>query len=328
MKPSVQKTILQIEHIEYGLFGMDFNLIMHSPDLLTTIEPPENTTITGLFPELIGYEEILSGILKGTQPALHIERIHNPFRGTGYFNLRVHAYDDHLLVILRDITPEGDLEQAITQARNELDLLAMNLIDELRQKNEDLGRAYETTLEGWAKALELRDYETKGHSHSVTETVTLLARAMGVKENKIIHYRRGALLHDIGKMGIPDNILLKNGPLTEEEWEIMRRHPSYAYEMLKSIAFLRPALDISYYHHEMWNGKGYPLSLQGEEIPLAARIFSVIDVWDALNSDRPYRKAWREDDVIDYIRANRGVQFDPNVVDEFLKLVMQQNLHK
>ena len=185
----------------------------------------------------------------------------------------------------------------------------------------DLAEAYDTTLEGWAKALELRDKETEGHSRRVTETTLRVARAMGFSEEELIHIRRGSILHDIGKMGIPDDILRKNGPLTEEEKAIVVRHPNTAYELLKPIAFLTPALDIPYCHHEKWDGSGYPRKLKGEEIPLAARIFAVVDVWDALSSDRPYRTAWSREKVAEYLIGESGKHFDPRVVDVFLKMV-------
>ena len=189
----------------------------------------------------------------------------------------------------------------------------------LRQAHTELAQAYNETIVGWGRALELRDYETEGHSQRVTELSLRLARAMGITdESELIHIQRGALLHDIGKMGVPDNILLKSGPLTDAEWEIMRQHPVYAYDMLKPIAYLHPALDIPYCHHEKWDGSGYPRGLKGEEIPLAARIFSVVDVWDALRSDRPYRAAWSKETVLDYIHQRAGQQFDPQVVQVFL----------
>jgi HD-GYP domain-containing protein (c-di-GMP phosphodiesterase class II) len=147
-----------------------------------------------------------------------------------------------------------------------------------------------------------------------------LARAMGVNDHALVHVRRGALLHDIGKMGIPDAVLLKPGPLTEEEWVLMRRHPVYAYELLAPIAFLRPALDIPYCHHEKWDGTGYPRGLQGEQIPLAARIFAVVDVWDAMRSDRPYRKGRSETEVRDHLQSLAGTHFDPAIVRAFLEL--------
>jgi len=198
------------------------------------------------------------------------------------------------------------------------------LFQSLERSNFDLLLAYDTTLEGWSRALELRDAETEGHSERVTEMTLRLARAMGITDEKLTHIRYGALLHDIGKMGIPDHILYKPGPLTEEEWEIMRQHPIYAYNLLAPIPYLRQALDIPYCHHERWQGQGYPRGLKGEQIPLAARIFAVVDVWDALSKDRPYRKAWPQDKVKRYLREQAGVQFDPKVVDIFLRVLDEE----
>jgi len=194
------------------------------------------------------------------------------------------------------------------------------LLDDLQRANIDLMLAYDLTIEGWSRALDLRDKETEGHTERVTELTLRLARVLGVPEADLVHLRRGALLHDIGKMGIPDGILLKPGPLTEEEWAIMRRHPVYAYELLSPVAYLRPALDIPYCHHEKWDGTGYPRGLKGEQIPLAARIFAVADVWDALCSDRPYRPAWTEEQAREYIEKEVGTHFDPKVAIAFLKM--------
>lgn len=192
------------------------------------------------------------------------------------------------------------------------------MFEELQRKGAELALAYDATLEGWARALDMRHQETEGHSRRVMEGTVRLARAMGLGEAELVHVRRGALLHDIGKMAIPDAILLKPGPLTPEEWQVMRRHPTYAMQLLAPIPFLRPALDIPYCHHEKWDGSGYPQGLQGEQIPLAARIFAVIDVWDALCSNRPYRPAWPEEQAREYIRAQAGQHFDPAVVAVFL----------
>ena len=193
------------------------------------------------------------------------------------------------------------------------------LFNDLQRSNIELSLAYDTTLEGWSRALDLRDRETEGHTQRVTEITERLARTADIPDTELVHLRRGALLHDIGKMGIPDQILLKPGPLTDEEWRIMRRHPQYAYEMLSPITFLRRAIDIPYCHHERWDGTGYPRGLKGEQIPLAARLFSVVDVWDALCSDRPYRVAWPEEKVRQYIRELSGKAFDPQVVDAFFR---------
>jgi len=193
------------------------------------------------------------------------------------------------------------------------------LFNNMQRANIELTLAYDTTLEGWSRALDMRDKETEGHTQRVAEMTLLLARALKMGEAEMMHIRRGALLHDIGKMGVPDSILQKPGPLTEEEWEIMRKHPMYAYEMLSPIHFLRPALDIPYCHHEKWDGTGYPRGLKGELIPLSARIFSVVDVWDALRSNRPYRPAWPEDKVREYIRQLAEKDFDPKIVEVFLE---------
>jgi len=201
------------------------------------------------------------------------------------------------------------------------------LFSRLQHTNKELVQAYETTLEGWSRALDLRDKETEGHTLRVTEMTVRLAKAMGLSDEEIIPLRRGALLHDIGKMGIPDHILLKPGPLTDEEWMVMKKHPIFAKELLQPITFLRPAIDIPYCHHEKWDGTGYPRKLKGDEIPLGARIFSVIDVWDALRSDRPYRKGWEDDKIVNYLQEESGVSFDPAVVDAFLDLLSQLAQH-
>jgi PAS domain S-box-containing protein len=195
------------------------------------------------------------------------------------------------------------------------------LFNDLQHANDELVLAYDATIEGWSNALDLRDKETEGHSQRVTVTTVTIARAMGIGDDDLVHVRRGALLHDIGKMGIPDNILLKPGKLTDEEWNIMRNHPVFAYKLLSPIAFLKAALDIPYYHHEKWDGAGYPHGLKGEQIPLAARIFAVVDVWDALGSDRPYRPAWPKEKMLRYLRDESGKHFDPKVVEIFIKLL-------
>ena len=201
------------------------------------------------------------------------------------------------------------------------------LLEDLQRSNTELNLAYDSTLDGWSRALDVRDRETKGHSHRVAELTLRLARAMPVPEQDLVHIHRGALLHDIGKLGIADNILLKVGPLNEQEREMIRKHPTIAFEMLAPIPYLRPALDIPYSHHEKWDGTGYPRGLKGEDIPLAARIFAVVDVWDALTSDRPYRKAWSEEAALAYIREQAGTHFDPQVVNTFLS-IMEDELAK
>ncbi len=195
------------------------------------------------------------------------------------------------------------------------------LFERIQRSNLDLARAYDATIEGWSHALDLRDKETEGHTQRVTELTERLAHALGISDGDLIHIRRGALLHDIGKMGIPDKILLKPDKLTDKEWESMRRHPVYAFEMLSPIEYLHPALDIPYCHHEKWDGTGYPRGLKGEAIPLAARIFAPVDVWDAIISDRPYRKGSSKEEALAYIKSESGKHFDPKVVEYFLRLI-------
>lgn len=207
----------------------------------------------------------------------------------------------------RDITERKKAEKALQDAH-----------DHLRE-------AYEKTIEGWVRALDLRDRETEGHTQRVTELTLKVASTLGFSEEELSHIRRGALLHDMGKMAIPDEILQKPGPLDEGEWEKMRKHPMYAYDMLSPISYLHRALEIPFYHHERWDGSGYPHGLKGEDIPLIARLFAVVDVWDALSTDRPYRKKLPREDVILYLRENAGKLFDPKLVDVFLSVVEKES---
>ncbi|MBI5303789.1 MAG: HD domain-containing protein [Chloroflexi bacterium] len=206
-----------------------------------------------------------------------------------------------------------------TQAAIAIDNVALH--SDLQRSNLELARAYDTTIEGWSRALDLRDRETEGHTQRVTEMTIRLAHTIGMTQDQLKYVRWGALLHDIGKLGISDWILFKQGPLTEEEWLVMRQHPVYANDILSPIPFLRLALDIPYCHHERWDGTGYPRGMRETQIPLAARVFAVVDVWDALRSDRPYRSAWSEAQVQDYLLAQRGKQFDPKIIDTFFALL-------
>jgi putative two-component system response regulator len=193
--------------------------------------------------------------------------------------------------------------------------------ENLKRAHVDLQKAYDATLEGWANALELRDAETQGHSVRVTQKTLQLARVMGITGSDLDHVRRGSLLHDIGKMGIPDAVLQKPGPLTTEEWVVMKKHPEYAYRLLSPIDYLKAALDIPYCHHERWDGTGYPRGLKGDEIPLSARIFAVVDVFDALSTDRPYRAAFPIDRIVAYLTESTGSHFDPGVLEAFLLII-------
>ena len=247
-------------------------------------------------------------------------KIKNELIGVIYVDNRAHAgiFRESDLVLINAFADQAAV--AIDNARLFEDLKRSNF--QLEAANLELQIAYEATLNGWVRALDLRDKETEGHTQRVTVLTDTLARSMGVDDDALIHVTRGALLHDIGKMAIPDGILLKPGQLTDDERKLIQKHPVYAYEMLSPIEFLRPALDIPYCHHEKWDGSGYPRGISGEDIPFSARIFPVIDVWDALTSDRPYRKSLPHDEVRQRIKADSGKHFDPQVVDAFFELGM------
>jgi putative nucleotidyltransferase with HDIG domain len=205
-------------------------------------------------------------------------------------------------IIIQDITEQRKAEETIERSYN------------------DIALAYDATLAGMVRILDLRHKEADGHTYRVTEMAVRLARALGIRGDDLVHIRRGALLHDIGKMAIPDTILFKTNMLTEDEWALIRKHPEFAYEWLSPITFLRSSLDIPYAHHEKWDGTGYPRGLKGENIPLAARIFAVVDVWDSLRTPRPYRPAWTDEKVRSHIRLLAGTHFQPDIVDVFLTL--------
>ena len=194
----------------------------------------------------------------------------------------------------------------------------------LEEAHQQLLLAYDKTIEGWSRAMDLRDKETEGHTQRVTQLTLKVAALFGITGEELIHIQRGALLHDMGKLGVPDAVLHKPDKLNEEEWELMRQHPQMAYEMLYPIEYLHPALDIPYCHHEKWDGSGYPRGLKGNEIPLSARIFAVVDVWDALTSDRPYRAAWSKEKTLEFIQEQSGKHFDPKVVEVFSRVIQSQ----
>lgn len=228
----------------------------------------------------------------------------------------------------RSFAPDTEWKRLFEMLADQAALAIDNaeMFEELRRANLRLSLAYEATIEGWSKALELRDKETEGHTLRVTELTLKLAERLGVDPALLPHIRRGSILHDVGKIAIPDAILLKPGALNAEEWALMRQHPTIAYGMLAPIEYLQPALNIPYCHHERWDGSGYPRGLKGEEIPIEARIFAVADVWDALTSDRPYRKAWSCAEALNYIREQAGKQFDPRVVEAFLEVISEIKL--
>lgn len=248
-------------------------------------------------------------------------------RGGSYYHFDVKStllHDSHGLYqgrifVARDITSYASLQWKLRELNEDLE-------QRVQMRTEELAEAYDTTLEGWANALELRDKETEGHSRRVTELTLKLAQAIGISPADMEHIRRGAILHDIGKMAIPDEILRKTGPLTRAERDIVMRHPLIAYQLLTRIPYLQKALDIPYCHHEKWDGTGYPRGLKGEHIPLAARIFSVVDVWDAIQSNRSYNNAWPRVKAVEYIREQSGRHFDPQIVEVFLRIMEQDKI--
>jgi len=220
--------------------------------------------------------------------------------------------------------PEGAPFEHFGSLQAKETLKHARLIEEVRTQHDQLLKAYDETIEGWAMALSLKEDETAEHSQRVTRMTVRMAELYGLRGEELLFVRWGALLHDVGKIGIPDAILLKPGPLAPSEWEIMKKHPVYAFEMLSKIDYLRKAVDIPYCHHERFDGSGYPRGLRGKEIPLPARLFAVVDVWDALISDRPYRKAWSKKDALAYIRFQSGKHFDPQAVELFLRAIAEE----
>ena len=206
--------------------------------------------------------------------------------------------------------------------------MSNEIVHSLQLAQIELSLTYEATIEAFVRALEMRDREPVGHTHQVTEITARLARAVGVDKEAIPHLRRGALLHDIGKLGVPESIVQKSGQLTDQEWNVMRLHPQIAYDLLSPIVYLHPALEIPYCHHEKWDGSGYPQGLKGDQIPLSARIFAVVDVWDALISDRPFRKAWSEYQANHYLEEHSGSYFDPEIVGIFLNAEIKRKVTK
>jgi putative nucleotidyltransferase with HDIG domain len=221
------------------------------------------------------------------------------------------------------LKPDKDLQDFFVMVAGQAAIAidSAMMFSELQRSNAELSLAYDATIEGLSRALDLRDKETKEHTARVTSITVKLATRLGIKQSDLIHVRRGAILHDIGKVAIPDHILFKPGPLAKDEWDIMRKHPMIAVELLSPVNYLEPALEIPHWHHEKWNGRGYPDGLSQEDIPFAARLFALADVYDALISKRPYRSAWSKWDAVQYIESQSGIHFDPRIVPEFLDLI-------
>ena len=290
------------------------------PGMLNLLTAGRQPIFINQVPELQGEQKICQFLKPGiccSLAAIPLYYENTIFGVLSIFSPLENAFDADEIRLMTEMA--SDLSYGLLTQRAISD--RKTFLDILQATNRELERSYDATLEGWSGALELREHDTAGHSQRVVEMTLAIARAMGVPESGMVHIRRGALLHDIGKMGIPDRILLKPGPLTSDEWTTMRHHPLYARKLLDGIAYLQPAFDIPYYHHKRWDGQGYPNKLAGERIPIAARIFSVVDVWDALTSDRPYRLAWTEDEALHYIVDQSGKQFDPQVVLEFTKIL-------
>lgn len=291
--PAINQTRIRLGEGFAGQVGMERKVI-HVPDLARVMDQFKRASLLKdeEFVAYFGVPLIAKGMLKGVLEIFHRTPLESDQEWENYLEML-----------------GGQAAIAIDNAQ---------LFDGVQRSNLELFAAYDATIEGWSRAMDLRDKETEGHTQRVTRLTMQLAEKMGLGRQELLHIRRGALLHDIGKLGVPDHILLKPGKLTEQEWALMKQHPAFAFEMLKPIQYLQPALDIPYCHHEKWDGSGYPRGLAGEQIPIAARIFAIVDVYDALTSDRPYRDGWSKEATIEHIRSERGKHFDPKVVDAFL----------
>ena len=334
---------LLINHIISELDVDAAVILLYNPD----IQALSLYTSSGLTPKrnislsYVRIGESLAGQVALQRKFLHIRNLNDSTKNSDYLQNIEESFTSyfgfpligkgHIKGVLEiytesEIEPSPDwlnfLQTLAGQAAIAIDNVQM--FKNLQRSNQELILAYDITLEGWGRVLELRDKETQGHTNRVVELTLELAKRMGINGEDLTHIMRGALLHDIGKLGVPDSILQKPGPLTEAEWEVMRKHPQYAYDMIYPIAYLRPALDIPYSHHERWDGSGYPRGLKGENIPLAARVFAVIDIWDALLYERVYRKAWPEDKVIEYLKNTADIELDPTIVECFLEILEEE----
>jgi len=322
------QTILIVDDTPVGRDTLEALLYKQGYNLAFACSGPETLTkAKELMPDLILLDVMMPG-MNGFEVCRHLRA--NPILAEVPV-IMVTALDDQSSRV-KGI--EAGADDFITKPFNRIELrarvktiLRLNRYRSLQDERsrlisalESLQSAYDETIRGWGYALDLRDDETQGHSKRVAELTEQMAIETGISPEEIIHLKRGAILHDIGKIGIPDSILLKNGPLSDEEWKVMKQHPRHGFDMLSRIEYLKPALDIPYCHHEKWDGSGYPRGLKGEEIPLAARIFAIVDVWDALNSDRPYRSKWPSEKIKNYILEQSGIHFDPAIVQPFLEL--------
>ncbi len=322
----MQKALLESES-QFRLLAENASdmISRHAVDGVFIYISPACETILGYKPEELAGAEFFELIHPDDLPA--ITKLVHEYDGipkTTTVSYRVRHKNSHYIWLETSARPILDRKAASVieiQATSRDITERKNAEKELQNAHDNLREAYERTIEGWVRALDLRDRETEGHTQRVTELTLKVARKLGFAEEELVHIRRGALLHDMGKMAIPDEILQKPGPLNEVEWEKMRRHPMYAHEMLSPITYLHPALDIPFSHHERWDGSGYPRGLKGKEIPLTARLFAIVDVWDALSTDRPYRKRLPRYEVIKYLKEKSDQLFDPELVDVFLALV-------
>ncbi len=334
LEASLQRLAMEREHAEVEAARLA-SVLEQAPILTASLEGPDHVFVTANqnFARLLTARELVGRRVADVMPEIekqgviaHLDRV----QATG------ESFVAHEMAIELDTTGGGRLTrryfdlvfQSLDDGRSTHGVLvqAIDITAQVEarlvaeQLNQNLRAAYDETIEGWARALDLKDEETAGHSQRVTDLTVELSRRMGIAEEELEHIRRGALLHDMGKMGVPDSILLKPGALTADEWAIMKRHTQYAHDFLYPIEHLRPAIDIPYCHHERWDGSGYPRGLAGTAIPIGARIFAAVDVFDALTSARPYRPAWTRDDALAHITAGKGAHFAPDVVDAFLKI--------
>jgi putative two-component system response regulator len=306
------KKSYQLIFAENGIEGM-LLAIQHRPDVILLDVMMPNLSGIEVCKQIRAHKDLAEiPILMITALTDRESRLEGLLAGVDDFLVK--PYDAlELLARLQTITRLNRYRLMLEQREN-LEKIQLELIN-----------SYHRTIEGWVMALDLRDRETEGHTQRVTKKAVQFAEYLGMDQDFIENARRGAILHDIGKLGVPDSILLKPGKLTPEEWQVMRLHPVYAYEWLKPIEYLKDSLDIPHYHHEKWDGSGYPDGLSGDQIPLPARIFAIIDVWDALGSDRPYRPAMPQDEILDYIKSETGRHFDPALVPSFIDMQLAES---